>query len=105
AAYHNGRSRVGEGLTAKIAEQLSGAEIIDATQRATGPYAHSYFAESKVMIEDIRAALAGKAAQERKPLICNPAGPKSVVTCAMPCPEGAKCGPSTYARFVHWLLD
>ncbi|MFM9862247.1 MAG: alpha/beta hydrolase [Micropepsaceae bacterium] len=105
AAYHNGRPRVGEGMTAKIAEQLSGAEIIDATQRATGPYAHSYFAESKVMIEDIRGALAGKAAQERKPLICNAAGPKSVVACTMPCPEGAKCGPSWYARFVHWLLD
>jgi esterase/lipase superfamily enzyme len=105
AAYHNGRPRAGEGMTAKIAERLAGAEIIDATQRATGPYAHSYFAESKVMIEDIRAVLAGKAAQERKPLICNAAGPKSVVACTMPCPEGAKCGPSWYARFVHWLID
>ncbi len=105
AAYHNGRSRVGEGMTAKIADKLSGAEIIDATQRATGPYAHSYFAESKVMIEDIRGVLAGRAAQERKPLICNTAGAKSVVACTMPCPEGAKCGPNWYARFVHWLLD
>ncbi len=105
AAYHNGRSRVGEGMTAKIAETLAGAEIIDATQRATGPYAHSYFAESKVMIEDIRGVLAGKAAQDRKPLVCNPTSPKSIVACTMPCPEGAKCGPSTYARFVHWLLD
>ncbi len=105
AAYHNGRSRVAEGMTPKIADKLSGAEIIDATQRATGPYAHSYFAESKVMIEDIRGVLAGRAAPERKPLICNIAGAKSVVACTMPCPEGAKCGPTWYARFVHWLLD
>jgi esterase/lipase superfamily enzyme len=105
SAYHNGRSRVGEGMTAKIADTLAGAEIIDATQRATGPYAHSYFAESKVMIEDIRGVLAGRAAPERKPLICNTAGAKSVVACTMPCPEGAKCGPNWYARFVHWLLD
>ena len=105
AAVHNGRPRVGEGMTAKVADKLSGAEIIDATQRAADPYAHSYFAESKVVIEDIRAILAGKAAQARKPLICSPTSPKSVVACIMPCPEGAKCGPSWYARFVHWLLD
>lgn len=105
AVYHNGRSRVGEGMTAKVADKLSGAEIVNATQRATGPYAHSYFAESKVMIEDIRGVLAGRAAQDRKPLICNTAGAKSVVACTMPCPEGAKCGPNWYARFVHWLLD
>lgn len=105
AAFHNGRSRVGEGMTAKVADKLSGAEIIDATQRSTDPYAHSYFAESKALIQDVRAILAGKAAQERKPLICDQASPKSVVACTMPCPEGAKCGPNWYARFVHWLLD
>jgi len=105
AAYHNGRSRVGEGINAKVADKLAGAEIVDATQRATDPYAHSYFAESRVMLDDMRAILAGKSAQDRKPLICNAAGPKSVVACTMPCPEGAKCGPNWYARFVHWLLD
>ncbi len=104
-AFHNGRQRVGEGMTAKVADKLAGAEIVDATQRATDPYAHSYFAESRVMLNDIRGILAGKSAQDRKPLICNSAGPKSVVACTMPCPEGAKCGPNWYARFVHWLLD
>jgi len=105
AAFHNGRTRVGEGITAKVADKLAGTEIVDATQRATDPYAHSYFAESRVMLDDMRAILAGKSAQERKPLICNNATPKSVVACTMPCPEGAKCGPNWYARFVHWLLD
>jgi esterase/lipase superfamily enzyme len=105
AAFHNGRPRVGEGISPKVADKLSGAEIVDATQRATDPYAHSYFAESRVMLDDMRAILAGKSAQDRKPLICNTTGPKSVVACTMPCPEGAKCGPNWYARFVHWLLD
>jgi esterase/lipase superfamily enzyme len=104
-AFHNGRQRVGEGITAKVADKLHGAEIVDATQRATDPYAHSYFAESRVMLDDIRAALAGKPAQDRKPLVCKAAGEKSVMACTMPCPEGAKCGPNWYARFVHWLLD
>lgn len=105
AAFHNGRPRVGEGMTAKVADKLAGAEIVDATQRATDPYAHSYFAESRVMLNDMRGILGGKSAQDRKPLICNSAGPKAVVACTMPCPEGAKCGPNWYARFVHWLLD
>jgi esterase/lipase superfamily enzyme len=105
AALHNGRPRIGEGVTAKVADKLYRAEIVDATQRATDPYAHSYFAESRVMLDDIRAILAGKPAQERKPLVCNAATPKSVMACTMPCPEGAKCGPNWYARFVHWLLD
>lgn len=105
AAFHNGRPRVGEGLSAKVAGNLSGVEIIDATQRATDPYAHSYFAESGVMINDIRGVLAGKPAAERKPLVCEAAAPKAVVACTVPCPEGAKCGPNWYARFLRWLLD
>jgi esterase/lipase superfamily enzyme len=105
AAFHNGRTRVGEGITATVADKLAGAEIVDATQRATDPYAHSYFAESRIMLDDMRAILAGKTAQQRKPLICSMATPRSVVACTVPCPEGAKCGPNWYARFVHWLLD
>ncbi len=104
-SLHSGRSRVGEGLSASVAKDLSRTEIIDATDRATDPYAHSYFAESKVMVDDIRAALAGKPATERNRLICNPTGPHSVVVCKMPCPEGATCGPSFYQRSLHWLLD
>jgi esterase/lipase superfamily enzyme len=104
-SVHAGRPRVGEGLSASAAKYLSGTEIIDATERATDPYAHSYFAESKVMVDDIRAALAGKPAPERKRLICSPAGPQSVVACRMPCPDEAKCGPSFYQRTLHWLLD
>jgi len=104
-SMHSGRSRVGEGLSASAAKDLSGTEIIDATDRATDPYAHSYFAESKVMVDDIRAALAGIPAPERKRLICNPAGSQSVVVCKMPCPEEATCGPSFYQRSLHWLLD
>ncbi|MEQ1752651.1 MAG: alpha/beta hydrolase [Micropepsaceae bacterium] len=102
---HNGRARTGEGMTASVAAGLTRTEIIDATARASDPYAHSYFAESRVMVDDIRAALAGKPATERGRLICNPAEVQSVVACTMPCPEGAKCGPSFYARVVHWLLD
>ncbi len=104
-SMHAGRSRVGEGLSASVAQDLSGTEIIDATDRATDPYAHSYFAESKVMVDDIRAALAGKPAPDRKRLICNPTEPQSVVVCKMPCPEQATCGPSFYQRTLHWLLD
>ena len=105
ASTHNGRGRVGEGMNPTAASDLTRTEIIDATDRAVDPYAHSYFAESKVMVEDIRAALAGTPAKERNRLICNQSGSESVVACKMPCPEGAKCGPSFYARAVHWLLD
>jgi esterase/lipase superfamily enzyme len=104
-SMHSGRPRVGEGLSALAARDLSGTEIIDATERATDPYAHSYFAESKVMVDDIRAVLAGKPAPERKRLICSTSGPQSVIACKMPCPEEAKCGPSFYQRTLHWLLD
>ena len=105
AATHNGNTRAGEGLSASVAANLTRTEIIDATARASDPYAHSYFAESKVMVEDIRAALSGTPATERSRLICDASRPPSVVACTMPCPEGAKCGPSFYARVVHWLLD
>lgn len=105
AATHAGRSRAGEGLSATEASDLAGAEIIDATARASDPYAHSYFAESNVMVEDIRGVLAGIPARDRKRLICAPGDPKSVVACTMPCPDGAECGPSLYARTVHWILN
>jgi esterase/lipase superfamily enzyme len=105
ASTHNGIPRVGEGLTPSVAAGLTQTEIIDATARASDPYAHSYFAESKVMVDDIRAALSGTPANERGPLICDGAKTPSVVACTMPCPSGAKCGPSFYARVVHWLLD
>ncbi|MCE9523286.1 MAG: alpha/beta fold hydrolase [Alphaproteobacteria bacterium] len=104
-SIHGARPRVGEGLSASVAKDLARTEIVDATERATDPYAHSYFAESKVMLDDMRGALAGKPAAERKPLICNSSGPNGVVACKMPCPDGAKCGPDWYARLVHWLLD
>lgn len=105
AATHNGISRVGGGLSASVAADLPQTEIIDATARAADPYAHSYFAESKVMVDDIRAALSGTPAPERGHLICDGSKAQSVVACTMPCPDGAKCGPSFYARVVHWLLD
>jgi esterase/lipase superfamily enzyme len=105
ASTHNGIPRVGEGLTTSVAAGLTQTEIIDATARASDPYAHSYFAESKVMVDDIRAALSGTPANERSPLICDGSRTQSVVACTMPCPDGAKCGPSFYARAVHWLLD
>jgi len=100
----HGRPRVGAGLPAGVAGTLGGAEIIDATLRASDPYEHSYFAESKIVLDDIRGVLAGLPAGQRKPLVCEGQAP-SVVACTIPCPEGASCGPSLYARFVHWLLD
>jgi esterase/lipase superfamily enzyme len=103
AAAHDQRPRVGAGLSASVAQDLAHAEIIDATARATDPYAHSYFAESKVVLDDIKAALQGKPAAERSPLQCAPAG--AAVACTIPCPPGASCGPSLYARIVHWLFD
>jgi esterase/lipase superfamily enzyme len=105
AATHNGYSRVGGGIAASVASDLTRTEIVDATARAADPYAHSYFAESKEMVDDISAALSGTPAQGRGRLICDPSAAQSVVACTMPCPEGAKCGPSFYARVVHWLLD
>ena len=106
AAYHDQRPRVGEGLVPTAAQNLPGAEIIDASNRASDPYAHSYFAESKVVLDDIKADLSGTPAPERKPLLCNSAaGPSFAVACRMPCPPGMDCDPSLYARTVHWLLD
>jgi esterase/lipase superfamily enzyme len=103
-SMHDAHPRVGKELSAAVAKDLAGTEIVDATERATDPYAHSYFAETKVMLDDMRAALAGKPATERKPLICIHVS-NTVIACKMPCPEGAKCGPDWYARLVHWLLD
>lgn len=100
----HGRARVGAGLSPGVAGTLGGAEIIDATARATDPYAHSYFAESKVVLDDIREALKGTPAPQRKPLVCK-GEPPSVVACTIPCPAGESCSPSLYARFVHWLFD
>ena len=73
AVAHDERPRVGEGLNASVAQDIPHAEIIDATARATDPYAHSYFAESKVVLDDIKAALQGKSASERAPLRCTSA--------------------------------
>jgi esterase/lipase superfamily enzyme len=103
ASVHAGRSRTGEGLGAAVASDIPRTEIIDATARATDPYAHSYFAEAKSVLDDMKGALQGKPATERRPLRCEPAG--LAVSCTIPCPDGASCGPTLYARFVHWLLD
>ena len=101
-AAHDGRARLGEGLNASVATNLPRTDIIDATAHATDPYAHSYFAESKLVIDDIRAAFQGKPAAERQPLVCDDTTP--VVACKIPCREGADCGPTWYARFMHWLF-
>lgn len=99
----HGRARAGVGLGAGVTELLGGAEIIDATDRADDPYVHSYFAESKVVLDDVSAALRGVPARERPGLDCAGA-PPAVVTCKFPCPDGESCRPSLYARFVHWLF-
>lgn len=100
-AAHGGRPRLGEGLNPSAAQNLPRTEIIDATAHATDPYAHSYFAESKLVIDDIRAALRGTPAPQRKPLVCQAT---AVVACKIPCPEGADCSPTWYARFMRWLF-
>jgi esterase/lipase superfamily enzyme len=102
-ATHNGRSRLGGGITASVMQDLPHTELVDATERAVDQYAHSYFAESKVVLDDIASALKGVPAAERKPLVCEQKG--KLAACRMPCPEGANCGPTWYARFLHWLLD
>lgn len=99
----HGRARAGAGLEYGVAGSLNGAEIIDATARASDPYAHSYFAESPVVLEDIRSALSGFAAKDRKLKDCQGA-PPGVVACKIPCPPGESCRPSLYARFVNWLF-
>ena len=101
----HGRPRVGAGLAAGVAGGLGGLEIVDATARATDPYAHSYFAESEVVLNDIRGALAGTPAAQRLPPSSCTGAPPGVVACKIPCPEGKSCSPSLYARFVHWLFD
>lgn len=105
AVTHSGHSRVGEGVRDDFARDLAGAEFIDATERATDQYAHSYFAESQVMVDDIRGVLGGAPAAERKRLVCAPANERNATACKMTCPEGADCGSSFYARTLHWLFD
>lgn len=105
AVTHSGHSRVGAGVSDDFARDLAGAEIIDATARATDQYAHSYFAESQVMVDDIRGVLAGTPAAQRKRLVCAPANERNATACKMTCPEGAECGSSFYARTLHWLFD
>ena len=99
---HAGWNRTGEGLPPGVTQSIAHAEIIDATARATDPYAHSYFAESKVVLDDIKLALQGQGAAQRQPLVCNPSG--AAIACTIPCPPGASCGPTLYQRFVHWLF-
>jgi esterase/lipase superfamily enzyme len=103
ASVHANRPRTGEGLGPAVASDIPHAEIIDATARASDPYSHSYFAESKVVVDDLKAALSGKPATERRPLQCTSEG--AAVACIIPCPQNASCGPTLYQRFVHWLLD
>ncbi len=105
AAAHNGRPRTGESVSPTVTQNLPGAEIVDASAHASDPYAHSYFAESKTVLDDIKADLSGTPAAERKPLHCDRAGPSFAVACRIPCPPGGTCEPSLYARLIHWLLD
>jgi hypothetical protein len=91
------------GIPPGATQSIAHAEIIDASNRATDPYAHSYFAESKVVLDDIKLALQGQDASHRQPLVCRSLG--AAVTCAIPCPDGKSCGPTLYQRFVHWMLD
>ncbi len=105
SALHDGRPRLGSGFDPAYARELPRTDIIDATKRATDPYSHSYFAESQPVLDDIRAALTGTAAVDRKDtLVCSEKKP-SVVSCEIPCPKGASCGPTFYQRFIHWHHD
>jgi len=103
AAAHNGRDRLGGGVTPTVMQDLPHTELIDATERAVDQYAHSYFAEAKIVLDDMAGALKGTPAAERKPLVCEQKG--KLTACRVPCPEGANCGPPWYARLLRWLLD
>jgi esterase/lipase superfamily enzyme len=103
AATHNGRDRLGGGISASVMQDLPHTELIDATERAVDQYAHSYFAEAKIVLDDMAGALKGTPAAERKPLVCERKG--KLTACRVPCPEGANCGPPWHARLLGWLLD
>jgi hypothetical protein len=94
---HNGRNRLGEGLTPGVSKSLERADIVNASSTATTGYGHSYFAESALVIGDIKAALNGDEPSKRAIEWRADKG------WSIPCPEGESCEPSLYERFVHWI--
>jgi esterase/lipase superfamily enzyme len=104
-AARGGWARLGAGLPKGLGEHLSKVDVVDATAGADDYYGHSYFAQSETVVNDLRQALAGVAAQARPPLTCEPQTPGGARRCAIPCPEGQTCRPGFYARLLRWLLD
>jgi esterase/lipase superfamily enzyme len=105
SALHGGMARLGSGFNPAYGHALAETDIIDATKRATDPYAHSYFAESELVLNDMREALKGTKAVDRTGTLACAERKPSIVSCEIPCPAGASCGPTLYQRFVRWLLD
>lgn len=104
-SVHRGRPRLGEGLSGLPLRHQPSLDVIDATARAADHYAHSYFATSLQVLSDIKGALAGVPAFNRPGLVCENSSSQDGHSCALKCPDSAECGPSTYARFMHWVLD
>jgi esterase/lipase superfamily enzyme len=94
---HNGRNRVGEGLTAVVGKSMPNADVINASNTATTGYGHSYFAESTLVLTDIRAALNDVKIEQRQ---IDPDGAKGPT---IPCPANESCSPSLYEQAVKWI--
>ena len=102
---HNGRDRAGEGLAPRVGTSVNGADVVDASNTATSGYGHSYFAESELVVKDIKAALSGVPACKPD----DPACPRmlswtSQTGLTIPCPSGESCEPNLYQRFVRWII-
>lgn len=95
--------RAGQGLPSTVVQTIPQTELVNATAHASDPYAHSYFAESKSVLDDIKLALQGVDGTHRPPLVCEPSGLATV--CRIPCADGDSCGPTLFQRIIHWLFD
>jgi esterase/lipase superfamily enzyme len=101
---HTHWPRAGQGLDPSVVQAVPQAELVNATAHASAdPYAHSYFAESKTVLDDLKLALQGIDGMHRPPLVCERSGLATV--CRIPCTEGESCGPTFFQRIAHWLFD
>ncbi|MBI1212372.1 MAG: alpha/beta hydrolase [Alphaproteobacteria bacterium] len=100
---HGNWPRAGQGLSPTVVQAIPKAELVNATDHASDPYAHSYFAESKSVLDDVKLALQGFDGAHRPPLICEPSGLATV--CRIPCADDDNCGPTFFQRLIHWLFD